>query len=408
MTETTPERRMWPLVAAMCAAEIASMAGISTFAALLPDFITLWSLSNTEAGWISGLYFAGYMGAVPVLVSLTDRVDPRRIYLASTLLAAVVTAAFAVAADGFWSASILRALAGVGLAGTYMPGLKILSDRIGGPRQSRALALYTASFSIGTGLSFLIAGEAAPLLGWRWAFGIAALGPVIAFLIVAALIPRAAPVTTSRPTARLLDFRPVFRNRQAMGYILAYGVHAWEALGFRAWVVAFLIFSVSLQPVDGAGLLSGTVVAMLISLAGVPASIVGNEFAMRFGRARVAIFSGLISAAIGCAIGFSAPLPYLAVIALLLIYSLANYADSSTLTAGTVAAAQPGLSGATMAVHSCVGFAGGFMGPLVFGMVLDVAGGTGETAAWGLGFASLGLAAALGPLALFLLARPRP
>ncbi len=38
-----------------------------------------------EAGAISGILFAGYMMSVPVLTSLTDRMDSRRIYLVACL-----------------------------------------------------------------------------------------------------------------------------------------------------------------------------------------------------------------------------------------------------------------------------------------------------------------------------------
>jgi hypothetical protein len=39
-------------------------------------------------------------------------------------------------ANGFWSALLLRALAGVGWAGAYMPGLKAIADRLDGSAQS--------------------------------------------------------------------------------------------------------------------------------------------------------------------------------------------------------------------------------------------------------------------------------
>src|SRR5579883_640892 len=118
--------------AAMVAAEVLGMLGISSFAALLPEFTREWSLSATEAGWISGLYYAGYIVAVPVLTALTDRVDPRRIYLASTALGGLANLGFALHASGFWSAVFWQVLSGIGLAGTYMPGLKALTDRVSG------------------------------------------------------------------------------------------------------------------------------------------------------------------------------------------------------------------------------------------------------------------------------------
>ena len=63
------------------AAKIVGMAGFATFPALLPTCLFEWSLSNTEAGWICGLYYSGYLVSVPFLTSLTDRVDSRRVLL---------------------------------------------------------------------------------------------------------------------------------------------------------------------------------------------------------------------------------------------------------------------------------------------------------------------------------------
>ena len=68
------------LTAIMCSAEAASMTGFAAFTSLLPLMQREWGLSNSEAGLISGVFYAGYMAAVPVLTSLTDRVDSRRIY----------------------------------------------------------------------------------------------------------------------------------------------------------------------------------------------------------------------------------------------------------------------------------------------------------------------------------------
>lgn len=402
------DARIWPLVTLLCVAQVLSLAGFANFVALIPTFAAEWGLTNTEAGWIGGIYFAGYMGAVPVLVGLTDRADPRSVYALATVIAAAASLGYALLAEGFWTALALRALAGIGLAGTHMPGLKILTDRIQGPRQSRAIAFYTSCFGFGSAASFLFTGEFAALLGWRWTFALAAVSSLAALALVMAGVrgQRPAHASPAAPT-RLLDYRPVLKNRRAMGFILAYGFHAWEALGHRAWLVAFLIFSQSLQPPGTPALLSATTVATLVSLISVPSSVIGNELALRFGRVQVAVTIGLFSAAMGCVIGFSAPLAPAVVIVLFAMYNIANYADSSTITAGSVISAEPGRSGATMAMHSFMGFAGGFLGPLVFGVTLDLAGGANEIVAWGLGFATLGIAAALGPVALLILGRER-
>jgi MFS family permease len=63
-------------VGALCAAQFCAQIGAFGVAALLPALMTAWTLSNTEAGWISGIYYAAYTVAVPLLSSLTDRIDP--------------------------------------------------------------------------------------------------------------------------------------------------------------------------------------------------------------------------------------------------------------------------------------------------------------------------------------------
>jgi MFS family permease len=269
-------------VIAMCAAEVFGMLSIGTFQALIPEFQALWAIDNTDAGWISGIYFAGYVGAVPLLSSLTDRIDPKKIMLASLALGGAASLAFALFAEGFWSALILRALQGVGLAGTYMPGLKALSDQVEGPRQSRYVAFYTASFGIGTGLSYLLAGAIAPDYGWGWAFGVNAIGAALAAILILIILPWA-KARAATPEHHFLDFRPVLRNRPAMGYILAYCGHNWELFAFRSWAVAFLVFALAQNPGSGFGI-DATVIAAAATLLGVPSSVFGNELAARYGR----------------------------------------------------------------------------------------------------------------------------
>lgn len=392
--------------AALVTAEVLGMLGISSFAALLPTFTAEWGLSATEAGWISGLYYAGYVAAVPVLTAVTDRVDPRRIYLACTALGGLANLGFGLAAHGFWSAVGWQVLSGIGLAGTYMPGLKALTDRIAGKTQSRALASYTSGFSLGISASFLLAGELAPAYGWRWAFLVPAASSALALLLaVWAFAPQPPPPRAELPRTKLLDFRPVLANRAALGFMLGYGFHVWELFGLRAWIVAFLAFSASLQPA-GSTLWNPTWIATGLTLLGVFFSVSGNELSLRFGRRRTVALLMALSAVLACGIGFTSAWDYRVTALLCLFYGGFVMADSSSLTAGTVEAATPGYRGATMALHSSIGFMGAFLGPLVFGTVLDWAGGPKLGLAWGIAFATLGLAVGCGPVALALL-KPR-
>ena len=301
-------RNPLPFVLIMCLAEGLGMLSFSSFQALIPTFRAAWGISNGEAGWISGIYFAGYVGAVPVLSSLTDRIDPRRVLLACLALGAAASVGFALFAEGFWSALLFRALQGVGLAGTYMPGLKALSDHVEGPAQSRYVAFYTASFGIGAATSYVLAGAIAPGFGWEWAFAVNAAGSLLAALLILAVLPPTPP-SGETPDTRLLDFRPVLRNRTAMGFILAYCGHNWELFAFRSWVVAFLVFAAARHP-DSAIAIDPTVIAATLTLLGVPSSVLGNEAAVRLGRVRLIVLVTLASIALSLVIGAASALSY--------------------------------------------------------------------------------------------------
>jgi MFS family permease len=382
------------LITCVCISQTLSAAAIMFFPALLPSFQTEWGLTNTEAGWISGIYFGGYAATVPILVSLTDRVDPRKIYLYSAGLGAVSMIGFGLLAQGIWTATAFRLLAGISFAGTYMPGVKALSDRISGAKQSRAISFYTASIGVGTASSVFLAGSLTGFFGWRWAAILMGLGPLAGVVLFALAVRPKPPQTPDQMVrASFLDFRPALRNRSAIGYMLGYAAHCWELFGFRSWMVAFMFFSLSLQPQIKFELSPQSLVTLIL-LAGVPASILGNEGALHWGRRRFITICMLISGLIGCVIGFAGGLIFIMVAGLCLAYWIAIMTDSGSLTAGLVFAAKMEEAGRTMALYSFVGLSMGFLAPLAVGAVLDIAGS--GTVGWGMAFATLGLVAMSG------------
>ena len=364
---------------------------------LLPQLQREWDASNSAAGLISGMFFAGYMAAVPVLSGLTDRVDARRVYFFSSLLCAFGCLGFSLFAQGVWSAALFQALTGAGIAGTYMPGLKALTDKLGERAQSRAVSFYTAVFGIGASFSILLAGAIAATLGWRWAFALCALGPLAAgLMILGGLPPRHPPA--ARRTA-LLDMRPVLANRAARGYIFGYTVHCWELFGSRSWMVAFFVFSQSLSA-RGSWPWSPVLIAAIANLFGPGSSVLGNELAMRYGRNRVVPVVMVCSGIFTCLFGLFFGLPWYAIVGLSFVLLSLHMGDSSALTSGMVVNSDPGMRGSSMALHSMLGFGAGFVAPLAFGAVLDAGGGNASPTAWTLAYASLGMLGVLAPLIL--------
>jgi MFS family permease len=376
------------------------MLGFSTYAALLPELRDEWHLSNAEAGVIGGMFFAGYVATVSYWTALTDRLDARRVYLAGSVIAAAASVGFGLAAGGLAGAMLFQVLLGFGIAATYMPGLRLLSDRLSGPRQSRSIATYTSFFGIGTALSLAAAGFIASSAGWRMAFVVAAAGPIVSGMLVF-LFLQSLPVSATRKASTALfpfaAWREVLRNRAAAGYTAGYMAHCLELFGSRGWMVAFLAFSASLHAGDSFPW-QLPAIAAAINLLAVPASIFGNEFALRIGRRRWILLVMAASGSCGILVGSSASWHWLLVLALLIAYSMLVMAESGTLTAGLVAAAPAELRGAAMGLYSLLGFGGGLLGPVVFGTALDAAGGAASPVAWVVAYAAIGAGCLAAPL----------
>ncbi len=383
------------LVWAMCIGQIGNLLPHVVVPAVMVQYlIPLWGMTNTQAGLLASAYAAGYMLAVPFLSSLTDRYDARRILLLGSLCSGLSTLAFALFATSWLTGVFIWGLAGASFAGAYMPGLRALTDRLETADASRSITLYTASYSMGVGFSFLVSQLVADAYGWRWSFGITGLGP----LIMAFVAWRMKPVLPIPKEGHLLDIRPVLRNRPAMAYILSYGAHCFELYGFRTWLVAFWTFVISRH--QGDSLPDAMTVSFLASLLAMPASILGNELSLRFGRASAISWIQVISALTALSIGVLAGGSAWVILVLIFIYAVTVPADSGSLTAGMMSYAQPQFKGLTLAMHSTVGFGLSALSGWMVGLALDFHGGTQDPQAWLAAFGVLAAGVMLGPLAL--------
>ena len=135
------------------------------------------------------------------------------------------------------------------------------------------------------------------------------------------------------------DLRPVLTNKTTRYYILGYAVHNFELFAQRAWMVAFLVFSTTLQPAGTVAVLSAATLAAIINLCGPLMSVTGNELALRYGRQRIIFVFMCASGLVACGFGFAAGLPSVIVFALMCLHYGLMLGDSAALTAGAIGSA---------------------------------------------------------------------
>ena len=201
------------------------------------------------------------------------------------------------------------------------------------------------------------------------------------------------------------NFRRVFGNRDVLVLTVGYTATIWGTAGLRQWIVVFLAFCAANQ---GGGATQGwsmLITGALVGLLGVPAGLYGNELSLRLGLRTTAMGVFLASALVNALFGFAAMLPYGAVVALAMAAGFIVQGNFSNLTSGLLAVAEPQLRGTIVAVYSCIGFAGGFIGTLLFGLALDWFGGTARLAAWVVAFGICAVACLVGGIASMFLSR---
>jgi MFS family permease len=380
------------LVTLSCLTLVLNTMAFITITPVLPVLFDEWALSETEAGLLGGAFFIGYVTSVPILVPMTDRVLPKKIYIFSGCVGVVSCFGFAFLAEGLWSGVFFRILTGVGVAGTYMPALKALVDSLEEPERSRASTYYTSVYAIGTAVSVLSGGLFTEWYDWHVAFAVAGIGTFFGLVIGWAVLPSGK--ISQAQHSQTAALRQVLRNRPVIVNIASYFGHLWEVFSNRVWIVTFLVFAEASQP--GSFFIPVTWLATFVALIGVPASMFSGEMSQRFGREIVIRTAMVVSVIIGISVALTTASPLWLIATLALAYGMAGYADTGIINTSTVAAAEPDVRGATMALHASVGFCGGILGSLAIGATLQAAGGKDSADAWSWAFLVMAAGSAFG------------
>lgn len=297
------------------------------------------------------------LGALGFAVTgIADRFDPRRIIMLAALMNALSTAALLVVPPGTPGSVGLRLLAGMGFAGIYPVGMKIM---VGWGRQDRGLlvGMLIGSVTLGSALPHLAA-----FLGgaeWRLVVGAAALASGVA----AALAPCLA-IGPGHAQAQAFDPRAIgliWRDRNIRAATGGYLGHMWELYAMWSWigVIAATSYAAHLPGPDSgpdAERLAALTAFLSIAL-GALFCVPAGWLADRHGKARIAAGAMWISggAALATALAYGGPVWL--VMALLLVWGAAIVPDSAQFSALIADHAPPDLVGSLMAMQTALGFA---------------------------------------------------
>ena len=368
----------------------------SSYVAALSFIQDEWSLNNTQAGAVYSAYLAGYAVSALFVIPLTDRLNPKYIFLGSASISVVSHALFPVLAEGIVSGVILRAIAGVGLVGVYMPGLRVISERFTTRGRGMAMGAFVTAFYAANSVSLAATGGLMAALEWREAYLVMALISVAGLPIAYVLLRSHRPVLGRGASGRL-DLG-VLKDRPTRYYILGYSLHGLELYAVRVWLPAFLAAVLIARGTDNAqAAVTAATVGGIALAAGSLGPMMGGMISDRWGRATSAAAIFALSGLCSWTIGWIGDFPWAIVVAVAVIYGWAIATDSAIYSTAITEVAKPATLGSTMAVQAFLGFMGGVIGPVVVGGILDV---SPESIKWGVSFSFLGLLSIIAVTAL--------
>jgi len=378
------------------------------YSAVLPILRLEWSMNNTQAGMIFSVYQLGYIVSGVLMSILSDRFNIKHIFITAAFCSGIGNLLFALYAHDFVSGMLFRALTGIGMGGTYMPGLKLVAERFDASHRGRAIGIYVGSLVMGASLSLAVTGWLTELYGWRAAFIVSSLGVFCGALLAFPLFKGYRPAPRTYSEAGYTG--EVINNRPALLMILGYGAHMWEMYGMRSWLAPFFASALigwGIESTKATGLAS-TIAAALIGIGAFSTAITGI-LSDRFGRTATISLVLFASSALSFTFGWLINTNLWLTLAVGLVYGYLIVAESPVFSTGLTELVAPGYLGAAMGMQSLIGYSMGMISPTVFGWVLDTFRGwqpfPGISGEWGIAFASLGIGGVAGPVFMWMLRR---
>jgi len=256
-------------------------------------------LSGTELGIGLAVIRLASIGALP-LTGLADRFGRRRMLLITVVVGLAFTVA-AVASPGYWWFVAVFALCRPFLSATAALSQVVAAEQTSSGQRTRAMALVTAGYGVGAGLTAVLHSLASSSLGFRGVFALAAV-PLLFVPLMARWVTEpdrfaaaAAAVDHSMPVLGAVG--PRFRRRLLVVVGLSFAV---AVVTGPATTFVFL-YAQNVRHLAG-----GLTAAMVVAAggAGLGGLLVGRWLADRIGR-RPTGAMGMVGIVLGATLTYS-------------------------------------------------------------------------------------------------------
>jgi MFS family permease len=350
------DSRRWRMLALIALAELLGMSVWFAANAVAPQLAARWALTPAETGWLSTVVQLGFVGgtALAALLNLAD-VVPARAYFSASAVAAALANASLLAAPGYRTALVCRALTGVCLAGVYPPAMKMAATWFRA-RRGLAIGVVVGALTIGKALPFLI--HALPGAGIAQVV-LTASGTALVAAALVGVFYTDGPAPFPRRPFDLALVGSVLRDAGYRRVLGGYSGHMLELYACWIWVPSFLAASALARAGTAGDVASSSWIAVLsfvVLAAGALGCVLGGELADRVGYVRLVVYAMAVSGTCALLTPFVFGRSPLLVVPLLLVWSVAVIADSAQFSTLVTRVVAPHAIGTALTLQTSIGF----------------------------------------------------